>query len=45
MTGTAFNQYQITGQLGAGGMGEMFHARDTRLNRDVAVKVLPCLPG
>src|SRR5216117_2160869 len=41
MTGTSFNQYQITGQLGAGGMGEVFRARDTRLNRDVAVKVLP----
>jgi eukaryotic-like serine/threonine-protein kinase len=41
MTGASFNQYQITGQLGAGGMGEVFGARDTRLNRDVAVKVLP----
>src|SRR6266851_982056 len=41
MTGTSFNQYQITGQLGTGGMGEVFRARDTRLNRDVAVKVLP----
>ncbi len=41
MTGTSFNQYQITGQLGAGGMGEVFRARDTRLKRDVAVKVLP----
>jgi tetratricopeptide (TPR) repeat protein len=41
MTGTSLNQYQITGQLGAGGMGEVFRARDTRLNREVAVKVLP----
>src|SRR5438552_16523198 len=41
MTGTSFDQYQITGQLGAGGMGEVFRAPDTRLNRDVAVKVLP----
>jgi eukaryotic-like serine/threonine-protein kinase len=41
MTGTSLNQYQITDQLGAGGMGEVFRARDTRLNREVAVKVLP----
>jgi len=34
-------QYQITASIGAGGMGEVFRARDTRLNRDVAVKVLP----
>jgi serine/threonine protein kinase len=41
MVGTQFNQYQITAPLGAGGMGEVFRARDTRLNRDVAIKVLP----
>ncbi len=41
MIGTSLNQYEITGTLGAGGMGEVFRARDTRLNRDVAVKVLP----
>ena len=41
MIGTSLNQYQITAQIGAGGMGEVFRARDTRLNRDVAVKVLP----
>ena len=41
MTGRSFNQYQIIDQLGADGMGEVFRARDTRLNRDVAVKVLP----
>src|SRR5216117_2637859 len=41
MIGTSLNQYKITAQLGAGGMGEVFRARDTRLNRDVAVKVLP----
>src|SRR5436309_6847615 len=41
MIGTLLNQYRITATVGAGGMGEVFRARDTRLNRDVAVKVLP----
>jgi len=41
MIGTSLNQYQIIASIGAGGMGEVFRARDTRLNRDVAVKVLP----
>src|SRR3974390_473212 len=41
MIGTALNQYQVTARLGAGGMGEVFRARDTRLNREVAIKVLP----
>src|SRR5579862_2969069 len=41
MIGTRISQYQIAAALGAGGMGEVFRARDTRLNRDVAVKVLP----
>jgi Tol biopolymer transport system component len=40
-TGTKFNQYEILAPLGAGGMGEVYRARDTRLNREVAIKVLP----
>jgi serine/threonine protein kinase len=32
--------YEIRSTLGAGGMGEVYRARDTRLNRDVAIKVL-----
>jgi Tol biopolymer transport system component len=39
--GTRFNHYEIIAPLGAGGMGEVWRARDTRLNREVAVKVLP----
>src|SRR5437899_10468121 len=41
MIGASLNQYRITASIGAGGMGEVFRARDTRLNRDVAVKILP----
>jgi serine/threonine protein kinase len=41
MIGRSLNQYRITGSIGAGGMGEVFRARDSRLNRDVAMKVLP----
>ena len=40
-TGTRLGQYEILGPLGAGGMGEVYRARDTKLNRDVAVTVLP----
>lgn len=39
--GTRFNHYEILAPLGAGGMGEIYRARDTRLNREVAIKVLP----
>ena len=39
--GVAFGPYQITAPLGEGGMGEVYRARDTKLNRDVAIKILP----
>jgi eukaryotic-like serine/threonine-protein kinase len=39
--GTAFGPYEIVSPIGAGGMGEVYRARDTRLDRQVAIKVLP----
>jgi serine/threonine protein kinase len=39
--GTKLGPYEVVGLLGAGGRGEVYRAKDTRLGRDVAVKILP----
>ena len=41
LTGSKMGPYEILGPLGEGGMGEVYRARDPRLDREVAIKVLP----
>ena len=39
--GSRLGSYEVTAPIGAGGMGEVYRARDTKLNREVALKILP----
>ena len=41
--GARLGAYEVLGLIGTGGMGEVYRARDTKLNRDVALKVLPAV--
>ena len=41
VSGTKLGHYEVQSPLGAGGMGEVYRARDTRLDRTVAIKILP----
>ena len=41
LTGTRLGPYEVVSPIGAGGMGEVYKARDTRLKREVALKILP----
>ncbi len=43
--GTTLGPYSVTAKIGEGGMGEVWQARDTKLDRDVALKVLPVGPS
>ena len=40
-TGSRLGPYEVIAAIGAGGMGEVYRARDSRLGRDVAIKILP----
>jgi hypothetical protein len=44
-TGTRLGPYEVVATIGAGGMGEVYRARDTTLDRDVALKILPEAQG